>query len=51
MGKLRVKLIIILGISTILIIGCGQERKEFVLDGYNACDEYFDDGFKIYRLL
>lgn len=45
---MKVKYIIILVIITILITGCGQQREEYILDGYNDCDEYFDDGFRKY---
>lgn len=41
--------IIIIGISVAMVItGCGNNTKEFILDGYKSCDEYFDDGFKKY---
>ena len=38
---------ILLSLITIMV-GCGQERKEFILDGYYSSDEYFDEGFRKY---
>ena len=31
-----------------VITGCGNNTKKFILDGYKSCDEYFDDGFRKY---
>ena len=34
--------IIIIGISVAMVItGCGNNTKEFILDGYKSCDEYY----------
>lgn len=42
----RITLIFILLLILTIMIGCERQRNESILDGYDSCEEYYEDGFQ-----